>query len=95
MEQVAELQTIKYIYPARFHKSYFMCYHTFLIVFVAFFLALKHHPVVTKYGTEKKGLTAYVLTPEEMIKNHYPVKGKPIGYAADSCLCALTQVHSC
>uniref|UniRef100_A0A8C7ZIS8 RNA exonuclease 5 n=1 Tax=Oryzias sinensis TaxID=183150 RepID=A0A8C7ZIS8_9TELE len=37
--------------------------------------ALKHHPVVTKYGTEKKGLTAYVLTPEEMIKNHYPVKG--------------------
>ncbi|XP_017282676.1 RNA exonuclease 5 [Kryptolebias marmoratus] len=39
--------------------------------------ALKHHPVITAYGTQRRGLTAYILTPAEMIKNHYPVKGMP------------------
>ncbi|KAF7662363.1 hypothetical protein LDENG_00237440 [Lucifuga dentata] len=38
---------------------------------------LKWHPVVSKYGTERRGLTAYVLTQEEMIKRHFPVKGIP------------------
>ncbi|XP_051940384.1 RNA exonuclease 5-like isoform X2 [Hippocampus zosterae] len=38
---------------------------------------LSSHPVVKKYGKEKRGLTAYVLTQEELIKGHYPVKGLP------------------
>ncbi|KAM7419663.1 hypothetical protein PAMA_016654 [Pampus argenteus] len=43
----------------------------------ALYKALKIHPVITKFGTERRGLTAYVLTQEEMIKKHYPVKGMP------------------
>lgn len=39
--------------------------------------ALKRHPVITRFGTERRGLTAYVLSQEEMIKNNYPVKGLP------------------
>ncbi|XP_068607010.1 RNA exonuclease 5-like [Brachionichthys hirsutus] len=39
--------------------------------------ALLSHPVITKFGTQRRGLTAYVLTQEEMIKKHYPVKGMP------------------
>ncbi|XP_032384467.1 LOW QUALITY PROTEIN: RNA exonuclease 5 [Etheostoma spectabile] len=39
--------------------------------------ALRCHPVITKFGTQRRGLTAYVLTQEEMIKKHYPVKGMP------------------
>ncbi|XP_023153467.2 RNA exonuclease 5 isoform X1 [Amphiprion ocellaris] len=39
--------------------------------------ALKGHPVISKFGTQRRGLTAYVLTQEEMIKKHYPVKGMP------------------
>ncbi|XP_029949919.1 RNA exonuclease 5 [Salarias fasciatus] len=33
------------------------------------------HPVVRAFGKQKRGLTAYVLSKEEMIKKHYPVKG--------------------
>uniref|UniRef100_A0A3Q4MFL7 RNA exonuclease 5 n=1 Tax=Neolamprologus brichardi TaxID=32507 RepID=A0A3Q4MFL7_NEOBR len=36
-----------------------------------------NHPIITMFGTERRGLTAYVLTEEEMIKNNYPVKGMP------------------
>uniref|UniRef100_A0A665SYK8 Exonuclease domain-containing protein n=1 Tax=Echeneis naucrates TaxID=173247 RepID=A0A665SYK8_ECHNA len=36
-----------------------------------------NHPVITKFGTKRKGLTAYLLTQEEMIKKTYPVKGMP------------------
>ncbi|KAM6940430.1 RNA exonuclease 5 [Xenentodon cancila] len=39
--------------------------------------ALKYHPVITTFGTQRKGLTAYVLTQEKMIRHHYPVKGMP------------------
>ncbi|XP_061587206.1 RNA exonuclease 5-like isoform X2 [Cololabis saira] len=39
--------------------------------------ALKQHPVITMFGTQRRGLTAYVLTEEKMIKNRYPVKGMP------------------
>ncbi|XP_041838475.1 RNA exonuclease 5-like isoform X2 [Melanotaenia boesemani] len=39
--------------------------------------ALKYHPVITTFGTQRRGLTAYVLTLEQMIKNHYPIKGMP------------------
>ncbi|XP_047430937.1 RNA exonuclease 5-like [Mugil cephalus] len=39
--------------------------------------ALRSHPVITKFGTQRRGLTAYVLTQEEMIKKHFPVKGMP------------------
>ncbi|XP_061684911.1 RNA exonuclease 5-like isoform X2 [Syngnathoides biaculeatus] len=45
---------------------------------------LRTHPVVLKYGTSKRGLTAYVLTQEEMIKRHYPVKGLP-GFEDFAC----------
>lgn len=38
--------------------------------------ALRSHPVITKFGTQRRGLTAYVLSQEEMIKRHYPVRGK-------------------
>lgn len=38
--------------------------------------ALRIHPVITAYGTQRRGLTAYVLTQEEMIKKHFPVKGE-------------------
>nr|XP_057923992.1 RNA exonuclease 5-like isoform X2 [Doryrhamphus excisus] len=38
---------------------------------------LTTHPVVTKFGTRRRGLTAYLLPQEEMIKGHYPVKGMP------------------
>ncbi|KAE8300468.1 RNA exonuclease 5 [Larimichthys crocea] len=39
--------------------------------------ALRSHPVITKFGTHMRGLTAYVLPQEEMIKRHFPVKGMP------------------
>uniref|UniRef100_UPI0037E9167E RNA exonuclease 5-like n=1 Tax=Semicossyphus pulcher TaxID=241346 RepID=UPI0037E9167E len=39
--------------------------------------ALRSHPVITKFGTQRRGLTAYVLPLDEMIKRHYPVKGMP------------------
>lgn len=39
--------------------------------------ALKNHPIITMFGAERRGLTAYVLTEEMMIKNKYPVKGMP------------------
>ncbi|XP_026158473.1 RNA exonuclease 5 [Mastacembelus armatus] len=39
--------------------------------------ALRSHPVITKFGTRRRGLTAYVLTKDEMIQRHYPVKGMP------------------
>nr|XP_020478448.1 putative RNA exonuclease NEF-sp [Monopterus albus] len=38
--------------------------------------ALRSHPVITRFGTQRRGLTAYVLTQEEMIKRHFPVKGE-------------------
>ncbi|RVE75917.1 hypothetical protein OJAV_G00003680 [Oryzias javanicus] len=37
--------------------------------------ALKNHPVITKFGMERKGQTAYVLTQEERIKNTFLSKG--------------------
>ncbi|XP_077461308.1 RNA exonuclease 5 [Stigmatopora argus] len=38
---------------------------------------LRTHPVVLKFGTKKRGPTAYMLTQEDLIKKHYPVKGLP------------------
>ncbi|KAJ4944251.1 hypothetical protein JOQ06_012796 [Pogonophryne albipinna] len=38
---------------------------------------LRIHPVITKFGTKRRGLTAYVLPEEEMVKKHWPVKGMP------------------
>lgn len=37
---------------------------------------MKKHPIVSMFGAERRGLTAYVLTEEEMIENHYPVEGE-------------------
>ncbi|XP_049576572.1 RNA exonuclease 5 isoform X2 [Syngnathus scovelli] len=47
--------------------------------------ALRTHPVVLKYGTSKRGLTAYVLGQEELIKRRYPVKGLP-GFEDFACV---------
>ncbi|XP_033943341.1 RNA exonuclease 5-like [Pseudochaenichthys georgianus] len=38
---------------------------------------LRIHPVITKFGTKRRGLTAYVLPEEEMVKKRWPVKGMP------------------
>ncbi|XP_077575137.1 RNA exonuclease 5 [Stigmatopora nigra] len=38
---------------------------------------LRTHPVVNKFGTKKRGPTAYILTQEELIKKRFPVKGLP------------------
>uniref|UniRef100_UPI003AAEF652 RNA exonuclease 5-like n=1 Tax=Centroberyx gerrardi TaxID=166262 RepID=UPI003AAEF652 len=46
--------------------------------------ALKWHPVIRRFGTETRGLTAYTLTQEEMIKKHFPVKGMP-GFEGFAC----------
>ncbi|XP_020498848.1 RNA exonuclease 5 [Labrus bergylta] len=46
--------------------------------------ALRNHPVITKFGTQRKGLTAYTLPQEEMIRRHFPVKGMP-GYEEFVC----------
>ncbi|KAM3622714.1 uncharacterized protein V6R79_002254 [Siganus canaliculatus] len=39
--------------------------------------ALRTHPVITRFGTQTRGLTAYVLSQEEMIRRHFPVRGLP------------------
>ncbi|XP_053712563.1 RNA exonuclease 5-like isoform X2 [Synchiropus splendidus] len=39
--------------------------------------ALQIHPVIMKYGIKTRGLTAYVLSEEEMVRRHFPVKGTP------------------
>ncbi|XP_055767380.1 RNA exonuclease 5-like isoform X2 [Salvelinus fontinalis] len=38
---------------------------------------LQWHPVIRKFGLEIRGLTGYLLTQEEMIKKHFPVRGMP------------------
>ncbi|XP_062420509.1 RNA exonuclease 5-like isoform X2 [Pungitius pungitius] len=55
--------------------------------------ALMTHPVITKFGTQRRGLTAYVLTEEEMIKRRYPVKGLPgfEGFVCTDCADRVTD----
>ncbi|KAK9540698.1 hypothetical protein VZT92_003135 [Zoarces viviparus] len=55
--------------------------------------ALRIHPVITKFGTRRRGLTAYVLPQEEMIKKHYPVKGMPgfEGFVCTDCVDCVTD----
>ncbi|XP_044046219.1 RNA exonuclease 5-like [Siniperca chuatsi] len=53
--------------------------------------ALRSHPVITKFGTQRRGLTAYLLTQEEMIKRHYPVKGMP-GFEGFVCTDSVDSV---
>ncbi|XP_078132002.1 RNA exonuclease 5 [Sander vitreus] len=53
--------------------------------------ALRSHPVITKFGTQRRGLTAYVLTQEEMIKKHFPVKGMP-GFEEYVCTDSVESV---
>ncbi|XP_076584738.1 RNA exonuclease 5 [Chaetodon auriga] len=57
--------------------------------------ALRTHPVIIKFGTQRRGLTAYVLSQEEMIKRHFPVKGMP-GFEDFVCTdCADCLTDSC
>ncbi|XP_056265275.1 RNA exonuclease 5-like isoform X2 [Pseudoliparis swirei] len=53
--------------------------------------ALRIHPVIAQFGTERRGLTAYVLTQEEMIKKHFPVKGM-LGFEDFLCTDAVDCV---
>ncbi|XP_029314539.1 RNA exonuclease 5 [Cottoperca gobio] len=55
--------------------------------------ALRIHPVIGKFGTQRKGLTAYVLPAEELIKRHYPVKGMPgfEEFVCTDCVDCLTD----
>ncbi|XP_056136702.1 RNA exonuclease 5-like [Lampris incognitus] len=39
--------------------------------------ALKYHPIIRRFGAETKGLTAYTVKKEDMIKKCFPVKGMP------------------
>ncbi|TKS68559.1 RNA exonuclease 5 [Collichthys lucidus] len=47
--------------------------------------ALRTHPVITKFGTQIRGLTAYVLPQEEMIKRHFPVKDEKLNQREREC----------
>ncbi|CAL9699825.1 unnamed protein product [Knipowitschia caucasica] len=38
---------------------------------------LRTHPVITKYGIKRRGLTAYLLTADDMAKRKYPLIGSP------------------
>ncbi|KAM9492886.1 LOW QUALITY PROTEIN: RNA exonuclease 5 [Salvelinus alpinus] len=38
---------------------------------------LQWHPVIRKFGLETRGLTGFLLTQEDMIKKHFPVRGMP------------------
>ncbi|XP_041959537.1 RNA exonuclease 5-like isoform X1 [Alosa sapidissima] len=38
---------------------------------------LQLHPVIRKFGSETRGLSAYILTGEEMSKYKFPLKGAP------------------
>lgn len=58
-------------FHVRFFSSLYLC-----SLFLCTGAAMKNHPIITVFGTERRGLTAYVLTEDEMIKNNYPVKGK-------------------
>ncbi|TNN46188.1 putative RNA exonuclease NEF-sp [Liparis tanakae] len=53
--------------------------------------ALRIHPVIAQFGTKRRGLTAYVLTQEEMIKKRFPVKGMP-GFEDFLCTDAVACV---
>ncbi|XP_073327192.1 RNA exonuclease 5-like [Pagrus major] len=55
---------------------------------------LSCHPVITKFGTQRRGLTAYVLSQEEMIKKNYPVKGMP-GFEEFMCTNSADCVTDC
>ncbi|NXL85417.1 REXO5 exonuclease, partial [Alectura lathami] len=48
---------------------------------------LQCDPIIQKYGEEKRGLTSYTLTLEELKKNDYPMKGSPgcKGYMYTEC----------
>uniref|UniRef100_A0A667WWR6 RNA exonuclease 5 n=1 Tax=Myripristis murdjan TaxID=586833 RepID=A0A667WWR6_9TELE len=54
-----------------------ICRKVCYVCLTVFQVSLKWHPVISKFGTEVRGLTAYVLTQEEMIKKQFPVKGMP------------------
>ncbi|XP_028308334.1 RNA exonuclease 5 isoform X2 [Gouania willdenowi] len=53
--------------------------------------ALKFHPVITTFGTQCKGLTGYLLSQEEQIKKHFPVKGMP-GFEDFVCTDSIDHV---
>uniref|UniRef100_A0A8C6TB75 RNA exonuclease 5 n=1 Tax=Neogobius melanostomus TaxID=47308 RepID=A0A8C6TB75_9GOBI len=38
---------------------------------------LRNHPVLRKFGTECRGLTAYLLSAEEMSRKNFPFTGRP------------------
>ncbi|XP_030636169.1 RNA exonuclease 5 [Chanos chanos] len=53
-------------------------------------LVLLCHPVLRRFGQETRGLTAYLLSTEEMAKRNFPVKG---GRGCESFMCTRTDGH--
>ncbi|XP_076839074.1 RNA exonuclease 5-like [Brachyhypopomus gauderio] len=48
------------------------------------------HPVARRYGLKRRGLSSYLLTEEEMIKNNFPVQG---GQGCEAFVCTQTDDH--
>lgn len=71
----------------------------FICVLLCTAAALNHHPVIAKFGTQRSGLTVYVLSQEEMIKKNYPVKGEcvslmtPVGSQVNTVLPFCLSLH--
>ncbi|XP_059510079.1 RNA exonuclease 5-like isoform X2 [Stegostoma tigrinum] len=51
------------------------------------------HPIIVKYGRKKQGLTSFLLSQEELMKNDYPVTGSPHsdGFVQSGCTAKVTD----
>ncbi|XP_043567863.1 RNA exonuclease 5-like [Chiloscyllium plagiosum] len=52
-----------------------------------------NHPIIIKYGRNKQGLTSFLLTEDELMKNDYPVAGTPHseGFIQSGCTAKVTD----
>ncbi|XP_048465471.1 RNA exonuclease 5-like isoform X2 [Rhincodon typus] len=52
-----------------------------------------NHPIIIKYGRKKQGLTSFLLSEEELMKNDYPVAGTPHsdGFVQTGCTAKVTD----
>ncbi len=55
---------------------------------------LRWHPVIRRFGLSTAGLTSFLLTQQEMIKQHYPVKGETHTHIWD-IQHTHTHTHTC
>ncbi|XP_016329031.1 RNA exonuclease 5 [Sinocyclocheilus anshuiensis] len=52
--------------------------------------ALRWHPVIRRFGLNAAGLSNFLLTQQEMIKQKYPVKG---GWGCEEFVCTVSDGH--